>query len=417
MFLKTNYSLHSILLLGGPFLFSAAAFSLSLATQQSVSARDFGLYAFAQVMVGFGQAFSNAMFGSPLVVALVKGGQDFEEVEASFGSSNFIFVIVATLVLLVTAGGLGYSPLTTAALALWAVLSWTRWYFRCVALANNHRRAASISDVVSAVCTLALVAVLIGSGLLFLPTALLVMAASSAVGIIALSRFAIRYARSLRKASFRLFLRHFGQHGRWALLGVTSTEVVSNFHAYIITILVGPAAFAPIALATLLFRPVGVVLAALTQFERPQLASAVKSRNLGHLMSLIKHFRILALIGWFGNLLSILLLVIFVPQFFDEGGYEGSVVMLALCLMAGVTLLRSVRSPDSAVLQAAGSFRSLAMSSIIVSPITMMIVAAIVVFNSNLVVWSMVGILVGETVFAVLVRRQLGSLQKEIKHG
>src|SRR5690606_21908036 len=59
---------------------------------------------------------------------------------------------------------------------------------------------------------------------------------------------------------------------KWALVGVASTEATANSHAWLVTFTAGPASFAPIAAAALLFRPVGLCAMALTQLERPLLA-------------------------------------------------------------------------------------------------------------------------------------------------
>src|SRR3546814_16946645 len=55
----------------------------------------------------------------------------------------------------------------------------------------------------------------------------------------------------------------------------SSTEVTSNSHSYIVTLLAGPTAFAPIAVGMLFFRPVNVCITALTQLERPRMTRAV----------------------------------------------------------------------------------------------------------------------------------------------
>jgi hypothetical protein len=56
---------------------------------------------------------------------------------------------------------------------------------------------------------------------------------------------------------------------QWSLLGVVTTELSVNAHAYLVTLFAGPNAFALIAAGALFMRPVSLCLTALPDRERP----------------------------------------------------------------------------------------------------------------------------------------------------
>ncbi|KAK0339369.1 hypothetical protein LTR94_034809, partial [Friedmanniomyces endolithicus] len=55
--------------------------------------------------------------------------------------------------------------------------------------------------------------------------------------------------------AWRGYLTIWRDHARWALFGVATTEATANAHAYCVTALMGPDAFAPIAAGALAIRP------------------------------------------------------------------------------------------------------------------------------------------------------------------
>ena len=67
----------------------------------------------------------------------------------------------------------------------------------------------------------------------------------------------------MRSGRIRDYAPIFRDLTRWSLLGVVFTEVTVNAHAYLVTFIAGPGAFALLALGMLLMRP------ALAGAERP----------------------------------------------------------------------------------------------------------------------------------------------------
>ena len=59
------------------------------------------------------------------------------------------------------------------------------------------------------------------------------------------------------------------------MFGVVLTELTANAHAYLVTFISGPKAFAVLALGSLLMRPASLVLSALPDIERPRMAAKI----------------------------------------------------------------------------------------------------------------------------------------------
>ena len=69
------------------------------------------------------------------------------------------------------------------------------------------------------------------------------------------------------------------EFARWAVFGVVLTEFTANAHAYLVTFISGPKAFAVLALGSLLMRPASLVLSALPDIERPRMARKIGQRR------------------------------------------------------------------------------------------------------------------------------------------
>ena len=90
-----------------------------------------------------------------------------------------------------------------------------------------------------------------------------------------------------RANSPRFATGHLGRYApifrdltRWSLLGVVFTELTVNAHAYLVTFISGPGAFALLALGMLLMRPASLMQSALPDLERPVMTRAIAAARL-----------------------------------------------------------------------------------------------------------------------------------------
>jgi hypothetical protein len=194
------------------------------------------------------------------------------------------------------------------------------------------------------------------------------------------------------------------QHARWSLLGVISTEATANAHVYIIALLRGPTAFAPLAASALLIRPINVAMNALTEFERARMARQLGAGDIDGARASTRFFRLALIATWVGTAAATALLFAYKPGIVFPSQYSRPFLAAGAALWMAVAAVRLLRMPESCLLQAGGVFRPLAFASVWSSVVSVVGVLGLLLIGGTL--WSIVGILLGEAVFAVWVWRQ-----------
>lgn len=393
----------------GSFAFSLANFAVLFVLQREVSPFDFGIFALSQVFVQFGIGLSNAMFCSPIVVLISEKPECQRSTIASFSGASLLFsaagaVFVGFVIYLMD----GRIPLAVLFSAL-CLLSWTRWYFRSVELASRNYLSPVWADMLYSV------AVMIGAGAVVLIGAVSVEAATAIqvlgclAAFLSLGPLAFRAISDAFCTNWAPFMESMKRHGKWALLGVVTTETTANIHSYIVGFALGPAAFAPIAAVNLFYRPVTILAQALTQFERPRMAESLAKSDFKQVRREVGQFRLISLLVWAGNAVLVLALITFFPQFIGNEGYDLTALQVSAAILAVIFLARSLRGAESAALQAAGYFRPLAIVTVITAPITLALVTLAVFVILADATWSLVGIAVGEILMCTLIARLFAS--------
>jgi hypothetical protein len=280
----------------GPVAVSVANFLASLIFLHQLPAHEFGLFSFVMVVVSFGMTLNVALISVPLSRNLAIGDRACEAscfqmnwlVCAGFAAALFAILLLAR------------APLQEAVLlALFAGVFTFRWFARCLAYVDGRMGTAIRSDLTYSL-------VLIGSfgmlaafhGVSFaLGSKLLLVSA-----LAALLPFGVSFFRH-QIAALRGDLGHyrpiFRDVTRWSLMGVVFTELTINAHAYLVTFISGPGAFALLALGMLLMRPASLMQSALTDLERPAMARAIGAKDGRALARIQRHFSVGLGAAWF----------------------------------------------------------------------------------------------------------------------
>jgi O-antigen/teichoic acid export membrane protein len=137
------------------------------------------------------------------------------------------------------------------------------------------------------------------------------------------------------------------------------SEATANAHAYLVTFISGPHAFAVLAIGSLLMRPVSLVLSALPDVERPLMSRALAAGERQQAFRIVKEFRTAAGAIWAATLMLAAVLLTWFPQLLLKKDYSLGDVIAVTTISAAVMALRSMRTPASVLLQAAGEFRKL----------------------------------------------------------
>ena len=394
----------------GPVAVSGAHFLASLIFLRNLPAREFGLFSFVMVVVSFGMSLNVSLISVPITRNLVTGETGVRPI--CFQMNWLVCILFATL--LFTALFLGGAPLLEAAmLGLFGGVFTYRWFSRCFAFVDKRMSAAIRSDFVYSIALVAgLGALAFTHHMDFTSGSVMLLAAA----LVALVPFGAGFFKNQIAALGGNPLRYwpiFRDLTRWSLLGVALTEITVNAHAYLVTFISGPSAFALLALGMLLFRPASLMQSALPDMERPVMARAMAAKDMATVARVQRHFGYGLVAAWGINLLLCAALLAFFPLLVLEKGYALNEVILVAGLSAIIMALRAWRTPLAVLLQAAGQFKVLAGSGTTSGAVS--VAATLILLLTVGPIASLVGIMLGELVILIYVRRMANAWWAE--HG
>ncbi len=342
----------------GPLAVSGAHFLASLLFLRNLDAAEFGIFSFVLVVSGFAMSVSGAGLVLPATTSMVKG--DARTTAAIFRLALAAgAVFAAGLTLAATASGAALAQ--AAPLGLFGAVLAYRWFARSLAYIEGRISAAIISDllygltVVGGLAAMAVthhVSLRLGGELLLLAAALSLVAFGD--GFFRLQWHGLKAGRLLD------YLPCFRDVTAWSLLGVAMTEVTLNAHAYLVTFIRGPSAFALPALGMLLMRPVALVQTALPDLERPAMLRALAAHDRPRLDRTLFQFQSALALALLATLLLAGALLLFAPNLLLRQGYGTGDAAGAALLAAAIMAVRSARAPLGVLLQAAGEYKALA---------------------------------------------------------
>jgi O-antigen/teichoic acid export membrane protein len=391
--LAARYGLASF----GPVAISGAHFLISLMALRALPRADFGELSFLLAIVPLALSISGALVGAS--ASRVAAPVLAEMPLASHLKVNLLFSM------LVTAGVFGLLRAsdpdmpTDAVLALYAGLMTLRWFGRNVGYVLRTPMRVTVSDIAYA-GTLVVV-----FGALFALKSLSAFRAAEALLLAATAGLAglgkdylphlVRPARIGSLSAFRPIWRDLA---RWSVLGVCLTEMTVNAHVYLVTFLFGPSAFALLAAGSLLVRPVVLVLAALPDRERAEIARRIRAGDHAGALKAVKEFRTAGGAVWLGTVVLAGAILMVFPHLILKPGYDERQMLAVLAIWIAITAVRVARTPDSVLLQAAGAFRKLAGASLWSSMASLALTLALALSLGP--VAALGGILFGDLVLA-----------------
>ena len=400
--------------LAGPVASAAVQFLLSLQMLHALPPDMFGGFSFLMVTSQFSTGIWAALFCAPLPVLLSQATEAGQaDVRRCFFAANLASALLGLAVFLAITRSIGLPVADGLAFSGFAAATLLRWFARTYAYVHLAVKRTLISDMTySGGVFLGLVVMhLRPTQSLLLPSVILLVATLASLLPFGRDYLVAQFTR-LSLADLRRYLAVWRSHSMWAVVGVLTTEATANAHAYILTFLSGPGSFAPVAASALIIRPVGVVMNALSEFERPQIARKLASGNSQDVAKTIRFFRYILMAAWVGTACLGLVLFKFAPQKLFPPQYGLATLILGSILWMLVAGMRQFRTPESVLLQAAGAFRPLANASLLSSVIS--IVAVLALFRLFGPIWSIAGILAGEMVFAISVWVQSGRYRQGV---
>jgi O-antigen/teichoic acid export membrane protein len=390
----------------GPIGSAGAQFLLSLVLLKTVDQTIFGRFSFLLIASQLSLGIWSALLCAPLPI--LQSSKDLvarDQYRATLIAVNLFGSCAALAVFTVIGMLLGERTGVALLFAIYAATSLLRWFARAHAYAMGEQLRTTASDITYC-------AVLI-AGCVFLwfePTrslgpACFVLLVATVVG---LAPFGKAY---LKEQFITVSPRSIGSYGSiwrrlssWSLFGVMTTEATANSHAYLVTLILGPTAFAPIAASALMIRPINVAMNALTEFERAQMARQIGDDRIDLATKAVRFFRGVLILLWVAVAIGIVVLLEYAPRLIFPSKYDLNFLTTSAVLWMLVSAVRLLRTPDSALLQAAGAFRELAFASVWSSIISVGAVLGLLLAFGP--IWSIAGILIGEGIFAGFIWQQ-----------
>lgn len=347
---------------------SSAAVSVShllvqLVTVRRLEAVEIGTLAFLLVIIQFGYALSNALVSTPYAIEVNHADPEEAHRFDFFFPVNFLLALSQGLLCAVIAWTMA-GPLAALTFGAAGFFSLLRWFGRSTSYARHQPLGASYSDGVYASLVVAGLALLMLTHLRIEFIGALLATAGFAALFPFGSSFLTRHWPRRLGGALKSYRPVWKRQSSWTLIGVTTTEATSNAHSYIVTLLAGPAAFAPIAVGMLFFRPVNVCITAITQLERPRMTRAVARGDEKAAERSSREFTLALAAIWLVTAVTAMVILWFFPRIIIKPTLSVETVMIAVALCAMLSLIQCIQTPMSVLTQAHGAFKPLAGTSV-----------------------------------------------------
>ena len=378
----------------GPIAIAGAHFLASILFLRLMPPAAFGLFAFVLVVVPFWLSVSVALLGAPLATTRRDG--EWRELPTLM-KANLLFCALAVLATAATmlASGAGLVP--ALLFGLYGGIMCLRWFARWLSYATHDPLRAVLSDtaygalLVAGLCLLAL------THAASIASAAAVLCLSAVAGLAVFGRCFLREQfGALRQGTLAAYAPLWRDLTRWALLGIVTSELSVNAHAYLVTLLSGPKSFALIAAGSLFMRPVALCLTALPDRERPLMVQALNAGDRQGAERGVRDFRGAALAIWLLTLGIAAAALAWFPHLLLKADYDRRQVVLVVVLWAAIMAVRTWRTPESVLLQAAREFKPLAGASVWSSLVSVSATGLLLLLAGP--VASLAGILLGDLV-------------------
>jgi O-antigen/teichoic acid export membrane protein len=374
---------------------SAAHFFVSLLFLHALAPAAFGLLSFVFVIVPLCLSSAGALLSAPVAAAVARSGPPDSLRTLLKANAAFSLLAAAIVGLLVLASGA--APGTAVLFGIYGGAMSLRWFARSYAYATLERARSAVSDVTYSVLLAGGIVLLLFLHELSMRSAASVMTLSSCIALIPFGlAFLRRQLSAISHASLRGYAPIWRELTRWSFLGVVSTELTANAHAYLVNLVSGANAFALIAVGSLFLRPVLLCLSALPDLERPAMTRQIVEGDYPAAERGVRDMLIATGGVWIGTLALVAALLAWWPSLLLHHEYDERSVVIVTALWATIVAVRMMRSPNALLLQAAGDFRVLAKASVHSSVVSVVATGVLLALFGPIA--SLGGILAGDTV-------------------
>jgi len=393
----TTLGRNFLLSLSGEGVQSGFHFALNLLLIRVLSAHDFGVFAIVFVLGGISLTYGNALISVPATIELArhKSARTFDYLDAAFGTIAFLISIAIAIV--TTAGlwltiGTGSQALAGGAF----VGAWTlRNHIRAVMFARYAPEAATLSHLGYSMTAVAPIAGMLVLGrTLDVTNVLTALVTGNVVGCYLPLRLRHRPIRLRFGKETRRRYQNIWSNVAWSLFGTATWNIQGQGLMFLVASIAGPAAYAPIAAATVLFNPLRPAVAAFVGVFRPDFVRALVARRVRHLILVSSVVSAMIVFGC--ALVGIV--IWFAWPYLDAhifGDKFGDASMPLILALSGVSATIYLTYTVSLTLvQAAGNFKAVAVATTIGAFVG--VVSILFLLAKFSVAWSLLGSVFGE---------------------
>jgi O-antigen/teichoic acid export membrane protein len=386
----------------GPLGVSAAHFVAALMLLHYLPTAEFGQFSFAIVVSALCMGLTNGLLGAP-VSSLVHSSSAATRSEVN---TYFKFSLALTAALSIAMfAAMMFSGVPFAASVIFGAYGGAmslRLFARTYAYSCGRVGRVVTSDVsYSLILVVGLAALLVMHGVSLLATAV-VMTFGATIALAPFgSSFLFAMLESVKTGSVFAYRRIWQDMTRWSLLGVITTEVTINAHAYLVTFICGSKAFALLAIGSLFMRPFSLIASALPDQERPAMARSIAAGDTARAVRIAREFLFVIGAMWLATVALTAAVLTWFPALVTKKGYDKTDIIEVVVMWALITAVRGLRAPDVVLLQAARAFRPLADAS--AKSCVATLVATLLLLLTAGPIASLGGILIGDIAMLIII--------------
>jgi O-antigen/teichoic acid export membrane protein len=384
------------LMISGEALQSAFHFGLNIVLLHRLSAHDYGVFAIAMVIGGLSLTYVRALTGMPasIWVGQSRNRPAADGYDVMFGSAALaLSAIIAMIVAAVLQMWIGFAAASAGLfVGLWSLRS----HLRTALFARGWQRAVAAGDLSFASAGTGLTACLLLRGPQdLLQGAFLVLALANALAIIVtvvVAKLTVRV--SFRRGTRRRYVRQWRQLG-WSTISVSMANLQGQGMALLVAGIAGPAAYAPIAAALLLFVPLRLVGATLVNMMQPILAAHLAEGMAGKVWHQALAWTAV-IVG--GGLVYGAAIMAALPLM-QIHAFEGAPIHVLGYFAWAIQIVCLLYAMPRCFLEVARAFRTLAIINIVSAAVGMSIVTVVLYIAPS--AWALAGAFVSETMVLV----------------
>lgn len=422
MSLKTIQKLYKkgfsyFIALSGQVLQSGFHFLLGLILLKIFTPEHFGIFAIVQTIAWLMMRLSDAVAGIPLSVylPLAKTTEEKQDCEALLTCVNLMMSLIGGVMIFAVFTLWLSDPLLSFSISLFIFSYAVRSYGRGISFARKTAIHATRSDLIYVLASaLGLALGYYLDGQLHLNMVFLCLGIGNLFAFAFLSPGVLQVQIfGIFKAKLRDYVPMWKQSAQWNLSGNIATELAANAHSYIIIMLAGAAAFAPIAAASVLFRPLGIIMGSLTVFERPYLTEQIASGNKKAATQTRIIFTSMVLLAWTSMNVIVFCFWDYIYGYLFEGKYDEVQIWHVMIIWSAVFFMRGIQSLPKLEFHARKEFRIGSLAAIYASPVSTIAALLLMLWSGETA--SLFGIFIGEILlFSILVYHVLQYRKQDI---